>query len=193
MVVPCDASHGEERSGMKLRRVFALLAAGSLLVACSGGTPSATVGPPSATAGPPSASAGAPSASAGAQSAPAAKTAVSASMKEWQIGLSPGAVSAGEITFNIANNGDKEHEFVVRKTDKPADSLVLNADGEVSEDDPSMTEPGDPSEVEKIAAGSTDKTLTLTLQPGHYVIFCNIHVEELLHYQKGMHVDFTVN
>ena len=171
---------------MKLRRAFALLAAGGLLVACSGGTPS--VAPGTAPA-----SAGAPSASAGPQSAPAAKSAVSASMKEWQISLSPGAVSAGEITFNIANNGDKEHEFVVRKTDKPADSLVLNADGEVSEDDPSLTEPGDPSEIEKIPPGSTDKTLTLTLQPGHYVIFCNIHVEELLHYQKGMHVDFTVN
>jgi uncharacterized cupredoxin-like copper-binding protein len=35
--------------------------------------------------------------------------------------------------------------------------------------------------------------LTVTLQPGHYVFFCNLHVGELLHYQKGMHVDFTVN
>ncbi len=172
---------------MKLRRVFALLTAGGLLAACSGGTPSAPPSTAPASAGAPSASASAPSASVG------GKSTVSATMKEWQISLSPATVSAGEITFIIANNGDKEHEFVVRKTDKPADSLVLNADGEVSEDDPSMTEPGDPSEVEKIAAGSTDKTLTLTLQPGHYVIFCNIHVEELLHYQKGMHVDFTVN
>ena len=48
---------------------------------------------------------------------------------------------------------------------------------------------GDPSEVAEIAAGSTDKSLTVTLQAGHYVIFCNLHVEDLLHYQKGMHVD----
>ncbi len=33
----------------------------------------------------------------------------------------------------------------------------------------------------------------VSLQPGHYVVFCNLHVEDLLHYQKGMHVDFTVN
>jgi uncharacterized cupredoxin-like copper-binding protein len=165
---------------MKLRRVFALMTAGSLLAACSGGTPSASANAPSASASAPSASAG-------------GNSTVSATLKEWQISLSSAALSAGGITFNITNNGDKEHEFVVRKTDKQADSLVLNADGEVSEDDPSLTEVGDPSEVAEIASGSTDKTLTVTLQPGHYVIFCNLHVEELLHYQKGMHVDFTVN
>jgi uncharacterized cupredoxin-like copper-binding protein len=131
-------------------------------------------------------------------SSPAASTGggtgpIAATLKEWQISLSSATHSAGAITFNITNNGDKEHEFVVRKTDKKADGLPLNADGEVSEDAPELTEVGDPSEVADIAAGSSDKTLTVTLQPGHYVIFCNLHVEELLHYQKGMHVDLTVN
>jgi uncharacterized cupredoxin-like copper-binding protein len=130
-------------------------------------------------------------------SAPAASSGgsgpISATLKEWQISLSSATHSAGAITFNITNNGDKEHEFVVRKTDKQADALPLNADGEVSEDAPELTEVGDPSEVAEIASGSSDKTLTVTLQPGHYVIFCNLHVGELLHYSKGMHVDFTVN
>jgi uncharacterized cupredoxin-like copper-binding protein len=101
--------------------------------------------------------------------------------------------SAGSITFNFKNNGVMLYEFVVRKTVKKADGLPLNADGEVSEDAPELTEVGDPSEVAEIKSGSSDKTLTVTLQPGHYVIFCNLHVEELLHYQKGMHVDLTVN
>jgi uncharacterized cupredoxin-like copper-binding protein len=130
-------------------------------------------------------------------SAPAASSGgsgpISATLKEWQISLSSATHSAGAITFNITNNGDKEHEFVVRKTDKQADALPLNADGEVSEDAPELTEVGDPSEVAEIASGSSDKTLTVTLQPGHYVIFCNLHVEELLHSQKGMHVDLTFN
>jgi|GEM_PF-6117875 len=69
---------------------------------------------------------------------------------------------------------------------------VFNAAGEVIEDDPSLTPVGDPSEIGKIASGSSDRTITVTLQPGHYVIFCNLHVGDLLHYQKGMHVDFTV-
>lgn len=117
---------------------------------------------------------------------------ISATVKEWQITLSSTDLKAGEITFNIKNDGDKEHEFVVRKTDLKSDKLVLNADGEVTEDDPSLSEAGDPSEVAEIASGSSDRSLTLTLAAGHYVIFCNLHVDTLLHYQKGMHIDFTV-
>jgi uncharacterized cupredoxin-like copper-binding protein len=177
---------------MKLRRVYALLAAGGLLASCSGGTPSASAGAPSASAAAP-ASVGAPSASAGAPSASAGGTStVSAALKEWQISLSSTSLSAGKITFTIDNNGDKEHEFVVRKTDRQADSLPLNADGEVSEDAPELTAVGDPSELAEIKAGTTANTLTVTLQPGHYVIFCNLHVGELLHYKEGMHVDLAV-
>lgn len=151
---------------MKLRRVFALLAACSLLATCSGSTPSAASG---------------------------GTGTVSATLKEWQINLSSTTLSAGAITFNITNDGDKEHEFVVRKTDLKADSLPLNAEGEVSEDATELTEVGDPSEAAEIKPGSSDTTLAVTLQPGHYVIFCNLHVEDLLHYEKGMHVDLTVN
>jgi uncharacterized cupredoxin-like copper-binding protein len=161
---------------MKLRRVFALLAIGSLLAACSGSSPAASSG-----------SGGSPAASSGGNGT------VAATLKEWQISLSSTTVSAGAITFNITNDGDKEHEFVVRKTDLQSDALPLNADGEVSEDATELTEVGDPSEAAEIKPGSTDTTLAVTLQPGHYVIFCNLHVEDLLHYQKGMHVDLTVN
>lgn len=152
---------------MKLRRVFALLAAGSLLAACSG-TPSASTGG----TGP-----------------------VSATLKEWEIRLSSTTPAAGAITFNITNDGDKEHEFVIRKTELQSDALPLNADGsgEVSEEAPELTAVGDPSELAEIKPGSNDGTLTVTLQPGHYVIFCNLHVEDLVHYQKGMHTDFTVS
>jgi uncharacterized cupredoxin-like copper-binding protein len=117
---------------------------------------------------------------------------IAATVKEWQISLSSTTHAAGPITFNITNGGDKEHEFVVRKTDLTSDKLPLNADGEVSEDATELTEVGDPSEVAEIASGSSDRTLTVNLQPGHYVIFCNLHVEDLLHYQKGMHIDLTV-
>ena len=147
-----------------LRRGLAIIAIAGLIVACS--TPAASVN----ASGP-----------------------ISATLKEWQISLSSATHSAGAITFNITNNGDKEHEFVVRKTDAKAEALPLNADGEVSEDAPELTEVGDPSELAEIKSGSSNNTLTVTLQPGHYVFFCNLHVEELLHYQKGMHVDFTVN
>jgi uncharacterized cupredoxin-like copper-binding protein len=117
---------------------------------------------------------------------------ISATVKEWQISLSSTNIKAGEITFNIKNDGDKEHEFVVRKTDLKSDALPTNDDGTVVEDSPQLSEVGDPSEVAEIKSGSNDRSLTVTLQPGHYVIFCNLHVEDLVHYEKGMHIDFTV-
>ncbi len=156
------------------RRGAALIAIAGLLAGCS--TPAAS------TAGTGSA---APSTAAGG-------TAISANLKEWQIKLSSTTLSAGTITFNISNDGDKEHEFVVRKTDLQSDKLPLNAAGQVSEDAPELKAVGVPSEAAEIKPG-TKTTLTVTLQPGHYVIFCNLHVEDLLHYQKGMHTDFTVN
>ncbi|MEP7040493.1 MAG: copper-binding protein [Chloroflexota bacterium] len=117
---------------------------------------------------------------------------VAATVKEWQISLSATDLKAGAITFNVTNNGDKEHEFVIRKTDLKADALPTNDDGTVIEDSPQLTEVGTPSELGEIKSGSNDRTVTVTLQPGHYVIFCNLHVEDLVHYQKGMHIDFTV-
>jgi uncharacterized cupredoxin-like copper-binding protein len=164
-VSACRNDRGEEeRMSGTLRRGFALIAIVGLLVGCSA---------PAASADP---------------NAPIAVT-----LKEWQITPSSTTHGAGKITFNIINNGDKEHEFVVRKTDSKAEALPLNADGEVSEDAPELTAVGDPSEVADIKSGSSNSTLTVTLQPGHYVFFCNLHVEELLHYQKGMRVDFTVS
>ncbi|MEO8570546.1 MAG: hypothetical protein ABI553_02505 [Chloroflexota bacterium] len=168
-----------------LRKGLAVVAIAGLLVGCSSssGSPSGAATPGAASSN--AASPGAASSGGG--------TPVAATIKEWQFGLSSTTMSSGTITFTIANNGDKEHEFIVRKTDLKADALPLNADGEVIEDDPQLTEVGDPSEVGEIKSGSTDRTLTVTLQPGHYVIFCNLHVEDLLHYKKGMHLDFTVN
>jgi uncharacterized cupredoxin-like copper-binding protein len=117
---------------------------------------------------------------------------VSATVKEWQIDLSSTSLKAGAITFNITNAGDKEHEFVIRKTDLKSDKLPLNVDGEVSEEATELTEVGDPSELAEIKSGTSNNSLTVTLQPGHYVIFCNLHVDDLLHYQKGMRIDFDV-
>ncbi len=117
---------------------------------------------------------------------------VSATVKEWQIDLSSTSLKAGSITFNITNGGDKEHEFVIRKTDLKSDKLPLNADGEVSEEATELTAVGDPSELAEIKSGTSNNSLTVTLQPGHYVIFCNLHVDDLLHYKKGMRIDFDV-
>jgi plastocyanin len=148
-----------------VRKALVLIAIGSLLSACSG-------------------------------QAGSTGTTVTATLKEWEIKLSSTDLPAGDITINFTNNGDKEHEFLVRKTDLKADSLPIVASGDdkgrVDEESSELTEVGNPSEIAVIPPGTTGLSLRVTLEPGHYVVFCNLHVEDLLHYEKGMHLDFTV-
>lgn len=84
----------------------------------------------------------------------------------------------------VKGDGVIPHEFVVVRTDLPADQLPLDEDGtEVDEDAVDAV-----GEVEDVDPGTT-QDLVLTLAPGNYVAFCNIEN----HYGAGMHVAFTVH
>jgi uncharacterized cupredoxin-like copper-binding protein len=115
---------------------------------------------------------------------------VSATVKEWEIILSSTNIKAGDVTFNIKNDGDNDHEFVVVRTDLAADALPVTDTGEVDEEGAGIEAIG---ELEDILAGTTDGTLTLTLTAGKYVAFCNVNADDNVHYQKGMNLEFTVN
>jgi uncharacterized cupredoxin-like copper-binding protein len=95
------------------------------------------------------------------------------------------SAAAGELTFDIKNDAQQAHEFVIFKTDLAPDSLPLDADGNVDEEGDGVQHI---DEVEDITGGST-KSLTVTLDAGNYVFICNLPG----HYQQGMHVAFTVN
>jgi len=118
---------------------------------------------------------------------------IKATLEEWKITLSPTTGGAGEVTFTIDNIGEKDHEFVVVKTDLAPDKLPTVQEGEdkgiVDEEGTGFTAIG---ELEDILAGTDNNEKKLTLDAGHYVIFCNVHDEDLVHYQKGMHTEFTV-
>jgi uncharacterized cupredoxin-like copper-binding protein len=148
-----------------VRKALVLIAIGSLVSACS--TPAASGG-----------------------------TTVTATLKEWEIKLSSSEFASGDMIFNFTNDGDKEHEFLVRQTDLAPDALPLITSGEdkgrVDEESSELTEAGNPSEIAVIPPGTTGLSLRLNLKPGHYVVFCNLHVEDLFHYTKGMHAEFTV-
>ena len=98
------------------------------------------------------------------------------------ISLDQSSLNAGKVTFKITNSGSIEHEFVVLKTTLPADKIPANPDkpGKVLED-------GNVGEVEGIAVKET-KDLVLDLQPGQYVLICDLPA----HYGMGMHTAFTV-
>jgi uncharacterized cupredoxin-like copper-binding protein len=113
-------------------------------------------------------------------------TTVDVSLSEFKVELSTTDLPAGDVTFNVTNNGTIAHEFVVFKTDDAADALPEASDEpEVNEDDPSLTSMG---EVEDVEPGSS-KTLSANLEAGTYVGICNVEG----HYDAGMHIHFTVS
>jgi uncharacterized cupredoxin-like copper-binding protein len=122
---------------------------------------------------------------------PADATIVNVALKEFSITPEQSTVTAGPVYFHAANEGAEAHEMVVIRTDLAPDELPVDDDGRVPEDQVSIV-----GEIEPFAAGS-DASITLDLQPGHYVLICNILEKEESgklesHYQEGMRTALTV-
>jgi uncharacterized cupredoxin-like copper-binding protein len=102
------------------------------------------------------------------------------------------SVDAGEVTFVVENQGGETHEFLVVDADS-ADDLPVDADGAF--DEAVFGEDKVLDEVEDIESGDTAE-LTLDLEPGDYVLLCNVVEEEDTevesHFAEGMHATFTV-
>src|SRR5947207_13311599 len=73
---------------------------------------------------------------------------VSVKLSEWNVGLSQASIAAGPVTFVVTNAGSIPHGFEV--------------EGE-----------GIEQEIETIQPGASD-TLTLTLKPGSYEVYCPV-------------------
>jgi hypothetical protein len=117
---------------------------------------------------------------------------VDVTLQEFSIVLGSESASAGDVTFNITNDGPNDpHEFVVFRTDLAPDALPTSEDGSVDEAGEGLTLI---DEVEDIPVGESP-TLTVSLDAGSYVLICNIVEEEEgeleSHYQEGMRVGFT--
>lgn len=100
------------------------------------------------------------------------------------VAMSSDSIAAGEITFNVTNvSKDEIHEMIIAPLANANATLPYDeAMAKVDEDGAGHL--GEVSELEPGAAGS----LTLTLQPGEYIAYCNIPG----HYASGMWVAFTV-
>jgi uncharacterized cupredoxin-like copper-binding protein len=92
---------------------------------------------------------------------------------------------AGDVTFDVTNDAEQTHEFVVIKTDLAEGDLPLDDEGNVSEEGEGMEVV---DEIEDIEGGS-DQSLTVNLDSGSYVLICNLPG----HYAQGMHTSFTVD
>lgn len=104
-------------------------------------------------------------------------------LSEWGVGVSSSQVSAGEIAFHIVNNGLLLHEVVVLDTPESADALATR-NGTVD----FSAIPGDPvAELGEVGPSDT-LDASLLLEPGTYVLFCNIPG----HYSAGMYATLEV-
>src|SRR4029453_625430 len=97
----------------------------------------------------------------------------------------PDRASAGDVTFDVTNDADQTHEFVVFQTDLAPDQLPTDDGGDVDEAGEGVELV---DEIEDIEGGST-QSLTVNLDTGSYVLICNLPG----HYAQGMHTGFTVS
>jgi len=114
---------------------------------------------------------------------PPADRILDVNVKDFKIEPRLPTTTSGRVELRVRNAGPATHEFVVVRSDLPADQLPIAADG-LSVDEDKVVPAGELDEVE---AGSTG-TLTLALTPGRYVLFCNLEG----HYLIGMSASIEV-
>ncbi len=109
---------------------------------------------------------------------------VGISLVEHKIEPSNTKARAGKVTFEIRNDGKETHELLVVKSDLDPKALPLDEEGAVDEKGEGLEFI---DERENIKPGGTAQ-LTAELQPGNYVLLCNLED----HYSMGMAIRFTV-
>jgi uncharacterized cupredoxin-like copper-binding protein len=99
----------------------------------------------------------------------------------------PTTLKPGKHTIGLTNDGKVPHEVVIFKTDLPANDLPLDANGDVNEESPQLTNVADSGKA--LQPGGTKSFKTASLTPGHYVAVCNLPG----HYRLGMRLNLTVS
>ena len=104
-------------------------------------------------------------------------------IRDFKVRPSRPTAPAGVVTLSVSNIGPTTHEFVVVRTDLPDGELPIGTDG-LSVDEDRLD---DVDEIEGVEDGSTEQ-VTVRLDPGRYVFFCNFEG----HYLAGMHAAVRV-
>jgi len=105
--------------------------------------------------------------------------------RDFKLSASTLSMPAGTVTFHVENHGPSTHEFVVDETFYAAASLPLQKNGLQVNEDSARLRAAD--SIPSLRVGTTHD-LTMQLEPGHYVMFCNLEG----HYQGGMRLGFDV-
>lgn len=95
----------------------------------------------------------------------------------------PANVPAGLLTVRVHNAGPDTHELIVVRS--AGDSLPLRPDGLTVDEE--TLQSSTPGAVEAVPPGHDGET-HLRLEPGHYLLFCNMAG----HFRGGMHRELVV-
>ena len=104
-------------------------------------------------------------------------------MDEYSVKADPASTESGSVTFSVRNVGAIAHQLLVLRTRRDSDDLPVKG-GLVRLDARGIDVAG---EIELLAADAA-ADLAVTLEPGPYVLICNIAG----HYDLGMHAPFRV-
>jgi hypothetical protein len=117
---------------------------------------------------------------------------VHVTLTEWSITTDKESVPEGPIDIDLTNDGEREHELLIIRTDLPADQLPTNEDGSVDEDGAEVDVEQDIDDLDD----NSDTSRTYSLDAGKYALICNIVEDidgtETSHYDMGMHTDFEI-
>ncbi len=113
---------------------------------------------------------------------------VSVELGETFVEPDPTSAEAGSVEFVAENVGIDVHELVIVKGDDPA-ALPVDEDGAVIEED--LPEGDFIGEIPLLGPG-TEESASFDLDPGSYILFCNIVALPFSHFQDGMVNTLTV-
>ncbi len=164
-----------------LATAFAILAAALFAFGC-GGDDSSTTSADSSAATSADADADEDAAAETSTSSGPADASLEVQMDDFSFNPADATTTAGSVEISAPNVGGVMHELVLAKTNLDPAKLPTVAGGEVDEE--ALDVPG---EIPDVAAGSTG-TATIDLEPGKYVMFCNLPA----HYAQGMYGSLTV-
>ena len=92
-----------------------------------------------------------------------------------------GKARSGQITFNVKNNGKAEHELMIANVDDLSkDEIESMSSAEVHQ----LVL----GSAHGVTPGSSDKSISLDLEPGKYILFCNLPG----HFGQGQSTVFRV-
>ncbi|CAN5586712.1 hypothetical protein BH10ACT2_BH10ACT2_15750 [soil metagenome] len=110
-------------------------------------------------------------------------------LADFKISIDTTTFKAGVINFHVSNLGDTPHEFGIARGNS-YEELPHLANGSIDEDTLGDDLLGRTPIVDKVLAPTRD--ITFTLEPGNYVLFCNLVVGPVSHAARGHVLSVTV-